>query len=306
MHRENAIVLFNNPQSSKLGTLDFILAIQAEQSTIKSVLKHRYLPDPERLSTLAAMILLAYALARFINLPLGNFSVQLPGMYLALQINLRTFLTFLVASLTAAGADWLLRDHPALKEKNTLEHWLLPALTAWVIGLPLFQIPLGPIWWAGFALGGVLLMLVLVAEYIVVDPDDARLGPAAAGLTALSFALFLTLAISLRYSGLRLYLILPALTLAAWLVCLRSLHLRLHGIWAFVPAGVVTLLVGQIAAGLHYWPLSPIAFGLALLGPAYSLTSLIGSLIEGDALRQAIIEPGIVMFVIWGAAFWLR
>ena len=40
--------------------------------------------------------------------------------------------------------------------------------------------------------------------------------------------------------------------------------------------------------------------------PAYSLTSLIGSLIEGDVFRQAIIEPGIVMLVIWGAAFWLR
>jgi hypothetical protein len=272
----------------------------------QSVVKPHYLPDPERLSTLAAMILLAYALARFINLPLGSFSVQLPGMYLALQINLRTFLTFLVAGLTAAGADWLLRDHPALQDNHTFDHWLLPALTAWVIGLPLFQLPLGAVWWAGFALGGTLLMLVLVAEYIVVDPDDARNGPAAAGLTALSFALFLTLAISLRFSGLRLYLILPALTLGAWLVSLRSLHLRLYGFWAFIPAAVVALFIAQIAAALHYWPLSPVAYGLALLGPAYSLTSLIGSLIEGDALRQAIIEPGVVMLAIWVAAFWLR
>lgn len=270
------------------------------------MLRPRNLPAPDRLSVLAATILLAYALARFVNLPARELALQLPGLYLAVQVNIQTVIALLVAGLTATGADWLMRDHPAIKGNSTLEHWLLPALTAWVIGLPLFQLPLSPVWWVGFALGGGLLMLVLVAEYIVVDPEDARQPPAAAALTAVSFALFLVLAVALRFAGTRLFLILPAIVLAAGLVSLRALHLRLHGRWVFVEACIIAVLIGQMAAALHYWPLSPAAYGLALLGPAYALTSLVGSLAEGEMLPQAVIEPAVVLAVVWGAALWIR
>ena len=270
------------------------------------MIKPRYLPDTDRLSVLAAMILLAYALARFIDIPAKELAFQLPGVYLTLQFNVRTIVAFLVAGLTASGADWLLRQHPALGSGGTYEHWLLPALTAWVIGIPLFQMPLGPLWWAWFALGGGALMLVLVAEYIVVDPDDVRQPVAAAGLTAVSFALYLTLAIALRFSEMRLYLILPALILAAALVSLRTLHLRLHGVWAIIPSGLIALLCGQFAAALYYWPLSPVSFGLAVLGPAYALTSLIANLIEQQPLKMAILEPAIVLAVVWSTALWIH
>lgn len=200
----------------------------------------------------------------------------------------------------------MLQEHPAIKNKSTFEHWLLPSLTAWVIGLPLYQLPNGPLWWAGFLIGGVLLMAVLVAEYITVDPDDVRQPAAAAGLTAVSFALFLALAIALRYAGIRLFLIVPALGLAAGLVSLRTLHLRLHGRWAFIEAGIITLITGQIAAALHYLPLAPVPFGLALLGPAYALTSLIANLADEEPLQQAIIEPGLVLGILLGTALWIH
>ncbi len=252
------------------------------------------------------MILLAYALARFINLPTRELALQLPGVYLAVQINVRTLVAFLVAGLTASGADWLLRQHPAYNGKGTYEHWLLPGLTAWVIGIPLFQIPLGPIWWAGFAASGAALMLVMVAEYISVDPDDPRQPAASAGLTAVSFALFLTLAIALRFSGVRLFLMVPALILAGFLVSLRTLHLRLQGRWAWIRAGMIALITGQISAALYYWPLSPVAFGLTVLGPAYALTSLVANLSEEEPLRQAVIEPAVVLAAVWMTSIWLH
>jgi len=273
---------------------------------MESSIRPSNLPQLDRLSVVAAVILLAYALARFANLPVSELSLQLPGIFLSFQINLRTIVALLVTGLTASGADWLMRDHPALGRQNTLEHWLLPALTAWVIGLPLLQLPLGLSWWVGFALGGTILMLVLIAEYIVIDPDDIRSPVASAGLTVVSYALFLILAASLRYAGLRLYLILPALALAAGLVTLRILHLRLHGQWAFLQAGVIVVIVGQLVAALHYWPLSPVGYALALLAPAYSLTSLIGNLMEDMPLRQAVIEPAIVLVLLWFAAGWIN
>ncbi len=268
--------------------------------------KPRYLPNADRLSVLAATILLAYALARFVQLPQLELATQLPGFYFSISLNIQTVVAIIVAGLTASGADWLLHDHPARGEQNTIEHWLLPALTAWVIGLPLLQLPIGPLWWGGIALGGGLLMLVLLAEYIVVDPDDIRQPPAAAALTAVSFALYLALVVGLRLANLRLFLLIPALSTAACLVSLRTLHLRLHERWLFLPALVIALMIAQLAAALHYWPISPVSYGLILLGPAYALTSLVSGLEDGAPFSETIREPLIVLTLIWLIALWTR
>ncbi len=264
-----------------------------------------YLPNADRLSILSAAILLAYAAGRFVDLPLREVSLQLPGFYLAVELNIHTVIALLVAGLTATGADLLLRDHPALGEKRTVEHWLLPALTAWTLGIPLNQLPVGTEWMISFAVGGALLMLVLVAEYIAVDPEDERYPLASAALTAVSYALFLILTISLKSAGLRLFLILPALLLSAGLVSLRTLHLRLNGRWLYQPTFVIVVIIAGIISALHYWPLSPITYGLLILGPAYSLTSLIGALSEGQPLKRAIVEPGIVLLAVWGTSVWI-
>jgi hypothetical protein len=69
---------------------------------------------------------------------------------------------------------------------------------------------------------------------------------------------------------------------------------------------VIALICTQIAAALHYLPISPVSYGLALIGPAYALTSLIGNLNEDEPFRQAIFEPAIVFVIILGAALWIR
>jgi hypothetical protein len=269
-------------------------------------LEHRNrLPNLDRLSALAAIILMAYTLARFVVLPERQLDLQLPGMYLALRLKTSTLLSLIVAGLTISGTRWLLQDHPALGKHSTLEHWLLPGLTAGVIELPLSQLPLSPLWWIGFALGGALIIFVLIAEYIAIDPDDAREPPAAAVLIILSYALFLVLAASLRFSQTRLFFLLPVLGLACFLVSLRNLRLRLHGQWAIIPSLLVALITTQIAAALHYWPLPPVAFGLAVVGPAYSLTSLLGNLSEGEPLQYAVVEPAIILTLVWIAAIWM-
>jgi len=276
-----------------------------EQSTMHCVVRSRYLPNLDRISILAATILLAYTLARQVNLPSQQVELQLPGFFFQISINIETFTALLVAGLTASGVDWLLRQHPRLGKTSTLEHWLVPALTAWVIGLPLFDLPMNLTWWLGIGLGGGLLMLVVLAEFIVVDPEDNRQPLAAAALTAVSFALFLALLVALRFEELRLFQFIPAVTLGSWLVSLRSIRLQTNR-WAFVESAIIALLISQAAAALHYWPISPVSFGLVMLGPAYSLIRLTSELLEGKPLRQSILEPIIVLVFFWIAAFWLR
>ena len=52
-------------------------------------------------------------------------------------------------------------------------------------------------------------------------------------------------------------------------------------------------------------PHSPITFGLLVLGPAYSLTSLIAALSEDQPLKRAFIEPALMLAAVWGTAIWI-
>ena len=268
------------------------------------VVSSRSLPNLEKLSILAATILLAYTLARQVDLPPQQINLQFPGFFFQLVINAHTITALLVAGLTATGIDWLLREHPRLESSGTYEHWLVPALTALVLGLPLFDLPINLTWWLGLGLGGGVLVLVIVAEYIVVDPDDVREPLAASGLTAVSYALFLALLVALRYEDLRLFQFIPAVAIGTWLVSLRTLKLQLNR-WVIIESGIIALLISQWAAALHYWPLSPVAYALVILGPTYTLTRLTGELIEHKPVRQVILEPMLVLGLIWLAALWL-
>ena len=268
--------------------------------------EQRYLPDSNRIGVLTSTVLLAFALTRLIQAPEFNLEIQLPGFFLTLPLNISAAMSLLTTGLTATGMDWLLRGHPSLNDKPTFQWWLLPTLTTFVIGVPLSILPDGAAWWIGFAIGGVFLFLVFLAEYIVVDSGAPYYAISMAGLTAISYTLFFILAVALRYSGARLYIIIPALFLATALASLRILHLRLSGIWEYAWSIGIGFACVQIAAGLHYWPLSPVQFGLMLIGPLYALTNLAINLGEGLPPQRAALEPAIVSAVTWGLAIFVR
>jgi hypothetical protein len=269
-----------------------------------SNLSARNLPDWDRLSLLAVVILLAYTLANYISIPAWEPEIQLPGFYFSFQVTVQTFLLALVAALTAAGADWLFHDHPSLHNRSAVPHWLLPSLLTFAVGLFLRQLSLGLQWWLILLLGVVLLVLVLIGEYISIDANDYRHPIAAAGLSAASFALYLVLAAGLHNAELRLFLLVPTVFISTWLVSIRSLHLRMHGEWLIYESALIAFLVSQFSAALIYWPLSPVSFGLLLLGPTYSLNSLLIGLIEERPWQQLLMEPLIALALSIGIAFW--
>ena len=266
----------------------------------------KYLPDPDRIGILTSTVLLAFALNRLIRSPEVNLEIQLPGFFLSLPLNSSTAMTLLTAGLTATGMDWLLRGHPSLSGRATFQWWILPTLTTFVIGVPLAILPEGVTWWIGFAISGAFLFFVFLAEYIVVDPGAPYYATAMAGLTAISYTLFFLLAVALRYGDARLFLVIQALFLAAALASLRILHLRLSGRWEYPWAIGIGLVCIQIAAGLNYWPLSPIQFGLMLTGPLYGLTNLAVNLGEDLPTGRAALEPAVATALCWGLAILIR
>ena len=262
------------------------------------------LPDTNRIGILTAAVLLSFALTRLLPASEVVLRLTLGTFFLTYPISLTTVMTLLAAGVTATGMDWLLRGHPALGSQRTVEHWLLPTLVAFVIGVPLSLLPSGVSWWITFSIAGVMLVTIFLAEYVAVDPAAPSYSAATGLLTALSFAVYLILLVTLRSSSPRLILAVPAVFLVSGLVSLRALHLRLQR-WDFFWAGCIALVSAQLAAAFHYWPLAPIQFGLALLGPLYALTSLAGNLGEESPIRRAVFEPLAALLLAWAAAAFL-
>ncbi len=264
-----------------------------------------HLPSADRIGVLTASVLLTFALTKLIQSPQFTLTVTLPGFYFAYPITLGSIMTIFAAALTTAGMDWLTRENPALGKKSNIEHLMLPTLTTFVIGAPLALLT-DSAWWIGFAFGALVLVIVFQAEYITVNPSAPSYGFARAGLTALAYALFLILVTSLRFSGMRMFLLIPIIFIAAALIALRILHLDGTDRWDFPWAIGIGLVCAQIGAGLHYWPLTPTQFGLALTGPLYALTMLSASLTENIPLRRAALGPAVIVGVAWISSIFLR
>jgi hypothetical protein len=268
--------------------------------------QNRFMPDSNRIGLLTSTVLLALALTRLIPSPEFNLIFQFPGFLLDLPLDINTIMGLLTAGLTASGMDWLLRGHPSLQGRATFQWWLLPTLTTFVITVPLSILPGGQTWWGAFLLSGIFIFFVFLAEYIVVDADAPYYSLAVAGLTAISYTLFFVLSIALRSGGIRLFILLPALFIASSLASLRILHLKVSGKWEFAWSIGIGLVCVQIAAGLHYWPLTPIQFGLLLIGPLYGLVNLAINLAENVPTRRATLESSIITALCWGLAIFLR
>jgi len=88
-------------------------------------------------------------------------------------------------------------------------------------------------------------------------------------------------------------------------ISLRILHLNGSDRWDFPWAIGIGVVCAQMGAGLHYWHLTPVQFGLALTGPLYALTLLSDSLAENIPVRRAATGPIIIVVIAWASAFFL-
>ena len=105
----------------------------------------RHFPDRDRLSVVTAVIVLAYALARIVELPSRLLSATLFGSSIGFELNGQVIILLMVAALISTGSDTLIRSHPrfARESMRTFAHWILPGGTALALGLLLNLAPSG-------------------------------------------------------------------------------------------------------------------------------------------------------------------
>ncbi|MCX8061808.1 MAG: hypothetical protein N3D16_04440 [Anaerolineales bacterium] len=266
----------------------------------------RFLPNNDQISVIAATIILTFSLAGFISFPEQEIRFTLLNIYVTLTLNAQFVIMVVASILAASGSDWLIRNHPLWNHKNTLEHWVTPLLSALVLGFLITRFEGSLYSWISFFLGASLLMGILVAEYITVSPSDLRYPIAVTLLLAISFLLFLIFSILIRMLSFRLLFTLPSIFFATLLVSLRSLRLRQPKGWSFSEAILISTLTTQIAAALHYWPISPLSFGLALFGIAYALFLLVNQLKSNPILKISIVEPLSLLIIAWILAYWFK
>lgn len=263
-------------------------------------------PKTDRISVITASIMVSYALLPFAQVSPRQIAFTVLGIFISINISFYTLISLITAALAAAGTDWMLREHPKIGEKSTIPHLILPALTAGAIGIPLGFLNVSPEWWIILALGSVLVLLVLVGEYVSLDKEHKYFPIALMVLTAISFGLFLIIIIAVRAANLRLFLTAAILPIVYAFFGLRVLQLRFGGSWPVKWTAVIALTIAQFTIGLYYWPLSPIRFGLLLMGPAYALIGIASSLEENPTFSEIHMEPFIMLGIIWMLAIFLK
>jgi hypothetical protein len=256
------------------------------------------LPDRDRLSVLIAVIVLAYALTRFLDLPSRVVSVTLFGSALGLELNGAVLMLALVAALISAASDTVIRSHPAFADapaRHTLMHWVLPGATALVLGAALNRAPDGPVWWLGLGGSAAALVVVLMAEYVLVDPAAPRRETAALTLTGLAYALALIL-FSLLHSLSRRAAISStiggaAAAVLAWrLFTLRAAPLARAAVYATVTG----LICAEAIWALNYWRAPSTSAALLVMIPFYLSVGLTQQHLAGRLTRRVWVEYVVV------------
>ncbi len=252
------------------------------------------------LSQVTALVLLTYAVARWMPLQGPALTVRLGGLAWNVTPTSTNVAALIAALMAANGAVALARQHPAQPGRLTrLEHALLPALTTWLLGVPLARLPVGGAWAVALLIGGGMLALVIRAELVVLDPENPAYAVAVPALTALAFGLLLMLTVTLRSTQARLAFQLLGIGLVLGVIGLRTLHLTLRR-WEIRATAGLVLIGGHWLVALYYLPLTAMQGGLWLLALLYPLTLLTSSLLRGQPLRRALWEPlGMLLVLGW-------
>jgi len=246
-------------------------------------------PNRDRLSALAALVLLAVALVRIVSLPELAGRIEILGIAVNLRVSSEMVLLLLASAVTITGSDWLVRSHPRFPtEGRRFDHLILPGLATLALGLVLTSLPEGPGLWIGLPVAAAMLVATLVGEFLVVDPDDPRAETAALGLRAMGTAVLAVGLTGILGRETRAFFAIPSVGAGSVILAWRLLKLGSAPPWTYaVAVGAVT---AEAAWALHYWPLAPLPSALGLTVLTYLAIGLTEAHAQGRLRLQVAVE----------------
>lgn len=255
----------------------------------------------ERSSVVATLVVLGLILAAYLRLPTWSYDLTVLGSPLTVSLSQTALIAALLVGITCAGTDAIVRSHPTARQteaRYSFVTWTLPGLTVLLAVVLLPGVPTQLYRLAGYVLIGLVLILVLSAEYYTVDPADSRYLAARLGLNAWAYLLALVLFVLIYSAKARSLISATEVTLVGSLLALEFLRSAGRGfgrtaLYAFI-AGLST---GEIVWAMNYWRISGVTGGLILLLGFYVATGLANQQLQGRLTWRVLIEYGVVALI---------
>lgn len=262
----------------------------------------------DRASVLATLVVLGLILATFLQLPTRSYDLTVLGSPLTINITQTALMAALLVAITCAGTDVIVRSHPAarrIEARYSFVTWTLPALTVLLAAVLLPQAPTQLYQMGGYVVAGLILILVISAEYYTVDPTDSRYLAARLSLNAWAYLLALIIFILIYSAKARSLISATGVTLATTLLALEFLRSAGRGFGrTALYALIAGLSTGEIVWAMNYWRIGGITGGLILLLGFYVATGLANQQLQGRLTRRVLVEYAAVALV--GLAVLLR
>ncbi|MGQ9681636.1 MAG: DUF5656 family protein [Anaerolineae bacterium] len=254
----------------------------------------------ERLGALVGLVVLGAGVSSYLPLPSPVLAFSLPGVPFILCVPLTPArqVSAVVALLISALVDHIMRQEPALKGAGlarTFPFWVLPAaIILWAY--PRYDALQGP--WSrlgGLAGLGGAVALVVAAQMRTLRSQDRLFGVARLGLNALVYGVALACFYQLATLPMRALLLVPLSALVSLLLALQLLEstpISARRLWG--NAGLVTLLMAELAWALSPGALPPLHVAVILLVAFYGLTGILQQHYWGRLERKTAFEFGAV------------
>jgi hypothetical protein len=262
----------------------------------------------ERASVLATLVVLGLILAAFLQFPAWSYDLKVLGSPLTVNVTQTALMAILLVGITCAGTDTIVRSHPTarrIEARYSFVTWALPALTVLLAAVLLPQAPTQPYRLVGYVLTGLILILVISAEYYTVDPTDNLYLVARLSLNAWAYLLALVVFVLIYSAKARSLISATGVTLVSTLLALEFLRSAGRGFGrTALYALIAGLSTGEIIWAMNYWRVRGLTGGLILLLGFYVATGLASQQLQGRLTRRVLVEYGVV--ALFGLAVLLR
>lgn len=260
-----------------------------------------------------SLVLLGLTLSLVLDLPSLRWVGELLGSEASITISGNWLIALLLAALTAAGVNTIVRQHPRVHLAHTryiLILWILPAtivVTAtWLLSFADVR-TYGAYALVLVAMAGAFLIAAILGQYVTIDLNDRAYNAARLGVNLIVYLVAWILFTAVYSLKVRSLFSAPAMGIASGLLALellRSSEATFGRTWLY--ATLIGLVMAEIVWALNYWNLSGFVGGILLLTVFYAATGILQQYLWGRLNRIVLIEFALVVLGAWVLIFWLR
>lgn len=263
-----------------------------------------------RANVLATLVVLGLVLAAALSLPTWSREIMVLGSPLTISVTQTTMMALLLTGIVCAGTDTVVRLHPRARKIDgsfSFVTWTVPALTTALAAVLLPELPSLAYRAAGYVVTGLLLVLLISAEYVTIDPADRRYPAARFLLSAWAYLLALVAFVLIYSLRSRSLVSATAVTMAGALLALDLLRGAGQGFGrTALYALIAGLSTGQVIWAMNYMRLGGVSGGLVLLFVFYIATGVANQTLQAKLTRRLLLEygavavAGLIVLLIWG------